>query len=230
MLQLDPRAPIDNFGPWLAEVEGLEVRVVETWREGVGDDASDGVVVLGGTMDAYADHAHLQEVGELIRRREAAGAPTLGICLGHQLAAVALGGSVDVGAAAGPEVGVVEVRWHDDAAADPVLGDAVRAGLTEVVADHRDAVSRLPAGARVLAESDRYVQAMRTAATWGLQFHPEVSVELMADWVAEEADGAEVLTGMRAAETRLLALGRSIAHGFGGLVAAGDSPRLEEHR
>lgn len=232
VLQLDPLVPVGAFGPWLAEVEDLRVRVVEAWREELPDCAVEGVVILGGTIDAYSEEPHVRAVRDLIKRREAAGLPTLGICLGHQLIAVALGGTVEVGAEAGPEVGVVDVRWLDDAGADPVVGEAVRTGLTEAASDHRDAVVRPPEGAFVLAESERYVQAIRTGSTWGLQFHPEATADLMADWLAQSGheNAVAVLTSVRTAEARLVALGRSIAHSFGHLVVGRDSPRVTDDR
>ncbi|MGM0386325.1 MAG: type 1 glutamine amidotransferase [Actinomycetota bacterium] len=232
VLQLDPLAPVGAFGPWLGEVESLQVRIVEAWREEIPDCAAGGVVILGGTMDAYSEEPHLRAVQELIRQREAEGLPTLGICLGHQLVAVALGGSVEVGAEAGPEVGVVDVRWLDAAASDPVVGEAVRTGLTEAATDHRDAVLSPPEGALVLAESEKYVQAIRAGSTWGLQFHPEATADLVASWLAQSGheNAAAVLTSVRTAEARLAALGRSIAHSFGHLVLDRDSPHVEDDR
>lgn len=70
VLQLDPAVPLDRFGPWLDEL-GLEVEVVEVWRDGMPADLEGGVLILGGTMDAYAEaeHPFLREVRELIVRR-----------------------------------------------------------------------------------------------------------------------------------------------------------------
>ncbi len=234
VLQLDPAVPLDRFGPWLDEL-GLEVEVVEVWRDGMPADLEGGVLILGGTMDAYAEaeHPFLREVRELIVRRVETDQPTLGICLGHQLIAVALGGTVDVGA--GEERGLVEVRWLDGAASDPVVGEAARAGLTATASAHHDAVAHAPDGAQVLAESDQFVQAIRVGSTWGLQFHPEASPELVEAWSthAQEPDTAAMVTQLRTAEARVVALGRSIAHSFGRLVLDSlphaDSPRDGEH-
>src|ERR1700743_525749 len=70
----------------------------------------DALIVLGGPMGAYDDERApwLPSVRQVMRSAIDDGVPTLGICLGAQLLAVAAGGRVEVGAA-GPEIGLFEV-------------------------------------------------------------------------------------------------------------------------
>lgn len=82
----------------------------------------DGLIVLGGPGASADDDsvAHLVEERTLVADAVAAGLPVLGICLGAQLLAVALGGCVL--AASTAEIGISMVRLTDAGAADPVLG------------------------------------------------------------------------------------------------------------
>ena len=134
----------------------------------------DGLVVMGGPMSAVSD------VGFPTRRQEIAlvadaldvALPTLGVCLGSQLLAVAAGGRVMAGRD-GLEVGWARVRV-DAAAADDPLFSTVPTELT-VLHWHGDTYE-LPSGAVPLASSASYAQqAFRVGdRAWGLQFHVEV--------------------------------------------------------
>lgn len=170
---------------------GGNVQVVEAWREADWKlDSTDVLVVLGGTMNAYDDakYPHLTRVKEVLHRRTKANLPTLGICLGHQLLAVTLGGEVAVGAAAGPEKGSHEIIFEAGARL-PWQADLV-------FEDHSDAVSALPAGAKTWARSEKYVQIFSVNNSFGVQFHPEVDLELVEKWYADDPDNE--LPGLRA--------------------------------
>jgi GMP synthase (glutamine-hydrolysing) len=192
-----------------------------------GTAAFDGVVVLGGSMAAWDDVAApwLPGTRTIVRAAEATGVPTLGICLGHQLAAKALGGEAGPNPA-GPTVAVLPVSWADDAAGDPLFADA--RGTTRAVHWNNDVVAVLPPGGRVLASSpDGAVQAARLGRhVWGVQFHPEAGASIVGRWVEE--DGAEYveagfdlgqyLTDLRDDETSLAEGCRRLARSFLELV------------
>lgn len=151
---------------------------------------TDALVVLGGTMNAYADAQNpwLPAVRALLRERVAAPVPTLGICLGHQLAAVALGGRVEVAAAAGEERGLTALRWTPPTtgAAGERLDAAQILGCPAVVfSDHADAVTQIPAGAQVWAHSNKYPQVMTAGNLLSVQFHPEMNEDVVATWFRE---------------------------------------------
>ncbi|XVX21794.1 type 1 glutamine amidotransferase [Actinomycetota bacterium] len=143
------------------------------------------LVVLGGVPGPSDDETAwwLPQTRELIRQAVAGGQPVLGLCLGAQLIAVACGG--EVGYAAYPEVGVFEVKPLPAAADDPLLCHLD--GPTQVLQWHYLEVSRLPAGAVVLARSERCpVQAYRLGdRVWGLQSHPEATPQTPLEWSTE---------------------------------------------
>jgi len=204
VVQHESMAPAGWLGEWLAEAGvGLDVR-----RPYAGDplpaDLSGhvGMLVLGGEMGAYddADHPWLTDVKRLVVSAAEAGTPVLGVCLGHQLASVALGGEVAPNPR-GQQLGVLDVGWTDTARADPLLGRVAAvaarapsgAPATPAVQWNLDVVTRLPEGAVELARtSDGELQAVRLAPTvWGVQWHPEVGEEIIRDWADHDRDAAQ---------------------------------------
>ncbi len=133
--------------------------------------------------------------------------PTLAICLGHQLLAVAEGGVVERGAT-GQQVGLCPVRLTPAAADDPLFGDL---GDDAVVAHwNNDIVTVTPPDAVPLAHTDAGLQAFRLGpVAWGVQFHPEVTVEILRDWA--DADIASGALTDAVVEQRLAAVDRAEA-------------------
>src|SRR6266540_2122738 len=128
---------------------------------------------------------HLEATMELIRRAAAQGTPTLGICLGGQLAAHALGGRA-YRATEGLEFGWIQLELTPAGRADAVLGALDQ--RADVFAAHYD-VFDLPPGATLLARgADRPNQAFRLGSVVGLQFHPEVDAALVAQWHASSRE------------------------------------------
>ena len=142
----------------------------------------DALLVLGGDMGVgdTAEFPWLIDVMDRMREAADEQLPTLGVCLGAQLLAVALGGTVERGAQ-GLETGVVEVHQLAAAAEDQLL-DGVPASFFSG-AMHRDAVTALPDGAKLLAVGDLYPhQVFRHGQSWGVQFHPEISPDDYLAW------------------------------------------------
>ncbi len=138
-----------------------------------------GLVVMGGPMGVHDDLLWLEEERALLRAAVGAGLPVLGVCLGAQQLAAALGAEVTGGPVL--ECGVGEVHLTTDAIGDPVFGPAPTP--LPCVHWHGDTFS-LPEGAVRLAGNDAYEnQAFRVGErAYGLQFHVEVTASLVAHW------------------------------------------------
>jgi GMP synthase (glutamine-hydrolysing) len=190
VVEHEAACPPAHFGTWL-EQAGAELAVCRPWA---GDElpdlaAYDALLVLGGSMGAHDDETTpwLAPLKDLIREAVAAGLPTLGICLGHQLLAVALGGTSEPNAA-GQQVGLFDVGWTPDAADDELVGAV--SGRRRGVQWNSDVVTRLPETAVVLAATPRgELQAARFAPrAWGVQLHPEVDRAVLTSWAAGDRD------------------------------------------
>jgi GMP synthase (glutamine-hydrolysing) len=199
-------APIDRDRPWLViqhtptegpgllanafAAAGRHARVVRLDLEDLlpAPLETSGVVVMGGPMGVHdtVDYPWLKSETRWLATCVAAGLPVLGVCLGAQLLAGALGATVTTGDE--PEIGVGRVALSADGRADPVLGPEGD-GLA-VVHWHGDTFT-IPPGAVHLASSDRYPnQAFRHGdRVYGLQFHLEVDDEVAAGWAPDLPPG-----------------------------------------
>jgi GMP synthase (glutamine-hydrolysing) len=225
VVQHEPSCPPGLLATAAANT-GVRLRLVEAPAEPVPVtlDAADGLVVLGGVMDADEtdDHPHLARTMDLVRDAAARSVPTLGICLGAQLAAAALGGRAYPGPA-GEELGWTKVELTEAGRADPVTG-ALHEPV-ELFEWHHDTFDP-PPGATLLAGGAVYPsQAFRLGSVVAVQFHPEVDGPLLAGWWAGSTPPpaypiAEALAGAArnaANATRLLeAFCRACRAGAGG--------------
>lgn len=148
------------------------------------------VVVLGGDMGVYEKLAHpfIDRELDYLRARLTAARPTLGICLGAQLMAEALGGAVEKGHS-------VEVGFRTVTPTTAGLDSPLRhvAGVP-MMQWHGDTF-RLPAGATRLASSEAYSNEAFSIGGFalGVQFHPELSAEMYEHWIT---DGAAELAAL----------------------------------
>lgn len=229
ILQLDPGCPPGRVAGWLADA-GVAQDQVNLWEQEVPAVSAlgDGVLVLGGRMSAHdrVEHPWLTRLRTLLADAHAVGVPTLGICLGHQILAESLGGRVVVGHPDGPEEGPVVLRWHPEAAADPLLGGLAAASTPPTVLEaHHDVVVTLPPGAVLLAGSEAFPhQAFRAGRSWGVQFHPEASPDLLGTWLTHP-DADAVVAAARDADAEIIASGRALAESFAALATAASLSR-----
>ncbi|MDP6706367.1 MAG: type 1 glutamine amidotransferase [Alphaproteobacteria bacterium] len=169
-------------------------------------DGYDALWVMGGPMDVWeeADYPWLPAEKAAIREAvEDRAMPFLGFCLGHQLLAVALGGSV--GQMAEPEVGFMQVTAQAAARQDPLFDGAEPALIC--FQWHGAEVTELPPGAQILASSPGCpVQAFRAAPrAWGFQYHVEITAETIPEWGAVPAYAASLAEVMGAGALSRLA-------------------------
>ena len=179
--------------------------------------SSNGLILMGGPMGVYERDRYpfLHDEMRLVERALKSGKPVLGVCLGSQLLAAALGANVKQGPR--KEIGWHRVRLTPQAARDPLFGAVPR----EFMGFHwHGDVFDLVAGAEWLASSDlTQYQAFRYQSAWGLLFHLEVEqaliggfVDAFGDELAEAGlDGAAIV---EAAPAHLPALGAIAATVF----------------
>ncbi len=141
--------------------------------EGIG-----ALVSLGGVMGAYDEDKYefLAPEKELIRQVVAREIPVLGICLGCQMLADALGGRAY--AADALDLDFASLDLVGAAQADPVLMTLA----DPVLFFHGDTWDP-PPGAEVLVKSEHYPHAFRFGSAVGVQPHPEVSSDVVRNWV-----------------------------------------------
>ena len=225
VVQHEDGCPPARLGAWLVDA-GCELDVRRPYAGEAlpaGLTGHDAMVVLGGEMGADDDAVHpwLTPTKDLLREAARDAVPTLGVCLGHQLAAVALGGTVGR-CPRGRQIGVLEVGWTGEASTDPLM-----AGLAtprRAIQWNEDLVLEPPVGAVLLAATALgEVQAMRFAPmVWGVQWHPEATPEMIESWATNEpgpsADAG--LAAVREAEAELELSWRDLGKAFAATVTA----------
>jgi GMP synthase (glutamine-hydrolysing) len=214
-------APTGTFGDAVRERGGK----LTEWNLARGappepPEAFDAVLVFGGGMhvDQEDQHPWLREEDDLIKGLLAAKLPLLGVCLGGQLIAKAAG--AHVGPAPHEEVGWNEVELTPEAAGDPLF-----AGLPERfdAFQWHSYVFDLPPGGVPLARNSVGLQAYRLGDfAWGIQFHAEVTREIVEGWLASDRTGQQIdLAPME----QWAQVGRALADRF--LDVAARRPRRE---
>ncbi|MGH7702886.1 MAG: type 1 glutamine amidotransferase [Gemmatimonadales bacterium] len=206
--------------------DGVETVTVELSEGGQipPPEETDALLVFGGPMNVDEEERYPWLVPETraIRQAAWAGTPILGVCLGAQLLAKALGAPVT--RTAEPEVGLLEVELTAAGIADPLFQGWPR--RASVVQWHSDTFG-IPADAVRLASSPACPnQAFRYGdSAYGLQFHPEVTGEMAKEWSEnpeyaaalqqiEQRTGVSPFGAVPAASDRLRAQARLIYHNF----------------
>lgn len=208
----------ESFGvaPGALAWAGCDVRTVNMTRVGATlpplEDVA-AVVTFGGTVNAdqTGPFPYLATVRGYTREAVERGVPHLGICLGSQVLARALGSPVVRSPV--KEVGFEPIRPTADAKDDRLL--SIYADGDPVFQWHED-THELPEGATLLATGDRIaVQAYRVGGTtWGIQFHQELDAIELGWWIdlADEAMDLRATWGKSAEELRAEAARFMSAH------------------
>ena len=164
--------------------QGYTIKYLEAGVDNLADInplTEDMLIVLGGPIGAYddADYPFLVDELRLLEQRLKADLPTLGICLGAQLIARALGATVYPGRE--KEIGWSNIQLSDAGKNSPLIN--LDTEETNVLHWHGDTFN-LPTGAIHLASTSLY---KNQAFSWGkacmaLQFHPEVTASGLERW------------------------------------------------
>lgn len=169
------------------ETQGIASRVLrifESMKIPPIDEIS-GVICLGGPMHAndQENHPWIKDEIDLLRRTTDTGLPVVGICLGAQLLAIALGGKVEKNR--GWEIGWHPLNLSLEGLRDPVLSGL---GAAPTVYQWHEDTFHLPKEAVLLAASERCDrQAFRWGdRAYGFQFHPEADHQLVEEWLSTE--------------------------------------------
>jgi GMP synthase (glutamine-hydrolysing) len=152
-----------------------------------------GVVVMGGPQSANDTNPALAEEIRFIGSALAQGIPVLGICLGAQLMAKALGARVYKNPLR--EIGWEPVYFTRAAQGDPVFGGLHSTITSPTTFFHwHGETFDMPGGAEWLAYSNKCRhQAFRYGKNaYGIQFHPEITPEMIVDWSAQPANCGDV--------------------------------------
>lgn len=177
VIQHGDDGPGGHVTDWLAAHDA----VVDVFRIDVDGGARnpgdyDLIVSLGSERAAYDDTVPwVPRELRILAAAADADVPVLGICFGSQLLARALG-------AEAMRAEKVEIGWVRIRTVEPAL-----VGEGPWLQWHYDTFS-LPAGAKLLAESPAGPQAYTAGRSLGVQFHPEVTAEIVANWISQ--DGA----------------------------------------
>ncbi|MFL5360246.1 MAG: glutamine amidotransferase [Myxococcales bacterium] len=180
-----------DYPDWFEEALGAKLRLVRAHQ---GERLTElpagtkGIIVSGSPLSLTEPEPWMDELGDRLLRLGAAGVPVLGVCFGHQLLGRASGANV-VRNPKGREIGTVRVQLTPEGREDPLFAWS-RSGEIAVQATHIDVVDKLPKGAKLLASNEVCAtQAFRLSETVAsVQFHPEISPEVMRDLIGSRAE------------------------------------------
>lgn len=165
----------------LFESDGFEIETKHVKKDSIPQEVDNyaAIVILGGYMSVYQNLPFLEEQQKLIRNANHHQVPLLGICLGSQLIAQALGGRVYKGQR--KEIGWFEVKVNNEGRNDIFKG--ITNERIKVFQWHGDTYE-LSKSAILLASSNLYPQAFKVGTSIGILFHLEVTHEIIRNWTS----------------------------------------------
>lgn len=202
----------DDFEDWTAAAMGLAPGQWDCINVQAGEKLPQpgeyaGIVLTGAHEMVTDDLEWIHETARWVKEAVESNHPMLGICFGHQLMALALGGEAGFHCD-GPEIGTMKIRPNDNTSDDPIFSllSAEFPGHTT----HYQCALTLPPKAVLLCASDHEPhQAFRVGEhAWGVQFHPEFDAEAMRLYIARQektivehgGNVTELLSGVRQTE------------------------------
>lgn len=180
-----------GLGTDVLTAAGLQLESLDLWLGKSLPSPGDvsGLVLLGGTMSVgdAEQFPFLASEQQLVRDCVEQGVPLLGLCLGAQLLAAALGGRVS--RAPHRSIGFLPVTKTDSAASDRLFENWC--ATDRVFRWHEDTFT-LPPGADLLVSADDIAnQAFRFGdRAWGVQFHMELDRPLLEAWIASSSEAS----------------------------------------
>jgi len=195
IIRFDEKVGPGTFADWLTEFDCR----VRFWRADRGElppvEEMHPVILLGGYMGVNERNElpYLQQAAEWTATVVERGRPLLAICLGGQLLAYALGAEVQ--SQVRQEKGLTKIVLTAEGKIDPLFR-----GLTSPFLSfewHNDSFE-LPTGSIHLAKTQICSpQVFRYRNAWGLQFHPEVDEQVVAEWCQRTGAGEGPLAAFR---------------------------------
>ncbi len=208
VIQHEACEPLGAFENGLEE-RGIEYEYVRLFEEDVPEnlDGYSGLIIMGGPMNVYQEDEYpfLRAEDVLIKEALKNNLPILGVCLGAQLIAKAAGARVKKGSK--KEIGWYKIRLTEEGKRDPVF--SMFEEEFRVFQWHGDTFD-IPDGAVKLAENSLYNQAFRIKNAYALQFHIEVTEEIIKDWMRKYDEEVRSLKGQIDPEEILKDTGRYI--------------------
>ena len=162
----------------LLESDGYSLQTISAKKEKIPPLNHNMVLIMGAPESANDDLQYLRDELDLIRNASERNIPTLGICLGSQLVAKAFGAKVYPGSKK-------EIGFYHDVLIDNESKSSLFSGISNpftVFHWHGDTFD-LPLGAKRLAYSNLYTQAIQIGSSVGLQFHFEVDSDIVKSWL-----------------------------------------------
>lgn len=184
------REAFGDFDTWFAArlAPELNVSVVDVTVDDLPGQPGDwdGIVITGSPAMVSDREPWSEHTGSWLADAVSAEIPLLGVCYGHQLLAHALGGEAGFHPR-GRETGTHQVELLDSALDDPLFKGLPRQFPAQLT--HRQSVLRLPRNAVLLARNEfEPHQAFRLGpCAWGVQFHPEFSLDVMRAYLEVQA-------------------------------------------